>query len=191
MKSATEPTQISGSSAATSILADTSTLEPQPPPPNLQPQPTPHHSLILDLRQTIGTYPWPDPEWSCRCISYVNTWPSLASPLTSFGAGHTLKGNSLIKHNRQGCYSNNWGTQPAPETAMIQSREEALPHTQHRLLILHHQSHPTIKGIMTAQTEERLDWHPSETSPHTKNMRLMEATQGHSHVKLAIQDHNR
>ena len=44
---------------------------------------------------------------------------------------------------------------------------------------------------MTAQTEERLDWHSSETSPHTKNMTLMEATQGHAHVKSAIQDHNR
>ena len=66
------------------------------------------------------------------------------------GAGHALKGNSLIKPNLQCFYSNNWGTHPAPETAMTQSREEAPPHIQFRLSILYHQSHPTIKGIMTS-----------------------------------------
>lgn len=79
-------------------------LQPQCPHP--QPQPTPHHSPVLDLGQTQWTKGC-DFELLLRGTADAYTSEAqvhcdhnstLASAITSFGKGHTLKGNGALSN---------------------------------------------------------------------------------------------
>ena len=107
-------------------------LQPQCP----SPQPIPHHSLALDLGQTQQRDTtlccfWVEPQTLTQTAykSSVTAQASLASAITSFGAGHAFKGNRawLNLNFRASTPTTEEQTLSLTGQWQPQSREEALP----------------------------------------------------------------
>ena len=104
----------------------------QPQHPDAQLQPTPHHSLALDLgqsQQRKGCDPGLLLRGTMVALKFTETaGTSLASATTFFGAGHTLKGNEAWSILTLMASTPTTGEQTLPSKPW--SREEAPPHIQ-------------------------------------------------------------
>ena len=119
-----------------------------------------------------------------------NTQQHLSQPEHSTPAYLT----SQLRTGSGGFSSNNWGVDPAHDRAVTTTEQRECP-TQHkiqcRLCLPQHKSHH-YEGDNSQHTlrKDVADIH-TKNSPHTKNIGLTQATQGHSHIKIALQDHSR
>ena len=84
------------------------------------------------------------------------------------------------------------GEQTLPPCRAVTSTKQRGGPTQHPLqaLVTTATNTPPIKGTRATLRKEMASIH-TKNSPHTRNFGFKQATQGHSHIKTALQDHSR
>ena len=86
-----------------------------------------------------------------------------------------------------------WGADPAPDRAVTTADQRGGPIQRPvQVLVTTTAITPPCQGDNGQHTLRKdVAGIHTKNSPHTKNMRLTEATQRHSHIKKALQDHSR
>ena len=145
-----------------------------------------------------GTWPWAAYGQTCGYLHrqwigwlWPYGWDSLASAITSVGAGHAREGNVDWSKLNISASTPITGEQTLSLTRLWQpwSNEEALVKIQCRLWTPQHQSHPLSR--LNGQQTLRKDMVGIHTESSTNNIGLAQFTQGHSHIKIPLQNHSR